>query len=157
MLKTILRGTIVAGTLDIASAILFGTVLSGVPPIAIVQSVAAGPFGDGMYHAALAGVVAGLAVHYAIMAVMVSAFLAMSIRFPRIDHHPVRAGIGYGFLLYLFMYWIVLPYRWPSAFPQTAWWQIGNALFSHIICVGIPIAWIIAHRAENPSGERTAS
>ena len=40
------------------------------------------------------------------------------------------------------MYWIVLPLRWPAIFPQTAFIPVRNALFSHIVCVGLPIGVI---------------
>ena len=54
---------------------------------------------------------------------------------------PDPAGLAYGVLLWLIMYWVVRPLRWPDMpLPHTLY-GIANALFSHCILVGIPIAW----------------
>ena len=62
---------------------------------------------------------------------------------------PVAAGLAYGVLLWLIMYWVVKPLRWPDApLPHTAY-GIANALFSHCILVGLPIG-LIAARTSGP-------
>jgi hypothetical protein len=37
---------------------------------------------------------------------------------------------------------VVLPLRWPALFPHFAALGLAEQLFSHIILVGIPIAWL---------------
>jgi hypothetical protein len=60
--------------------------------------------------------------------------------------HPVTLGIAYGVLLWIIMYWIVRPVRWPEMpLPHTLW-GIANALFSRCILVGLPIA-LVARRS----------
>ena len=86
----------------------------------------------------------GLLVHFAIMTVMVSVFVVSAWRLPFFAAHPVIAGIAYGFLLYLVMYWIVLPLRWPGNFPSLKPQAVASALFAHIVCVGIPMGLITA-------------
>jgi len=147
--RLIFRGTLVAGTLDILSAFLFGG-LAGAGPVRILHSVAAGPFGEGIRGTGIGGAALGLIVHFSIMSVMVGAFVLAAARQDLLVRKPVLSGLIYGLLLYLVMYWIVLPYRWPTAFPQTGAWQVGNALFSHLICVGLPIALIAAHAFKRP-------
>ena len=49
----------------------------------------------------------------------------------------------YGFAIYLVMNWLVVPTRFGTE-PSLDPWRVGNALFSHIVCVGLPIAWIAA-------------
>lgn len=142
--RLIIRGTLVAGTLDILSAFVFAG-MAGASPARVLRSIAAGPFGDGMRDAGLAGAALGLVVHYSIMAVMVSVFVAAASRHELLIRKPIVSGVIYGLALYLVMYWIVLPARWPAAFPQTGAWQVGNCLFSHLICVGIPMALVTAH------------
>ena len=51
------------------------------------------------------------------------------------------SGPLYGILIYLIMYWIVVPTRFGTT-PKTDLWSVGNALFSHIVCVGLPMAYI---------------
>ena len=141
-LRAMIVATAVAGTLDILSAFVFAR--PGVGPIRVLQSVASGPFGDKMTGMGLPGALLGLLTHFAIMAVMVAVFVLVVTARPNLIRIPVLTGAIYGLLLYSVMYWVVLPLRWPSVFPQTGLWEMGNALFSHIVCVGIPMALIVA-------------
>ena len=142
MIRTIAKATLVAGTLDIVSAFVFAG-MAGMGPIAILQYVASGPFGDQAKNGT-GWAIAGLLVHYALMACMAAAFIIAGRRLPLLTRRPIVSGIAYGVVLWIVMYWLVKPMRWPDApLPHTAW-GIGNALFSHCILVGIPIALIAA-------------
>lgn len=142
MLRPIALATAIAGTLDIISAFVFAGI-SGMAPLAVLRFVASGPFGDAIPVTPAWGL-AGLLVHFAIMACMVTAYFLAARRIPALLRHPVVAGLAYGVLLWGIMYWIVRPLRWPAMpLPHTAW-GIGNALFSHCILVGLPIALIAA-------------
>jgi hypothetical protein len=142
MLRPIILATLVAGTLDILSAFVFAGI-AGMTPFGVLRFVASGPFGDAP--TATAGwAFAGLLVHFAIMACMVAAYMVVAPRLPALLRHPVAAGLAYGVLLWLIMYWIVRPLRFPELpLPHTAW-GIGNALFSHCLLVGLPIALMAA-------------
>ena len=142
--RAILTGTAVAGTLDLLSAFVFGG-MAGRTPVQICQSVASGPFGDGMRTAGATGALLGVLTHFTIMAVMVTMFVLAARRLPVLRDQAVIAGLLYGVALYVVMYWIVLPARFPTYVPKTGLWDMGNALFSHCICVGLPIA-LIARR-----------
>ena len=146
MLRALLKATLVAGTLDILSAFLFAS-LAGIGPVAVLAYVASGPFGDAALHGG-GWALAGLLVHFAIMTCMAGAYLAMAPRFPALLRHPVLAGLAYGVLLWLLMYWVVKPLRWPNApLPHTLY-GVANALFSHCILVGLPIALIASRTSE---------
>ena len=45
-------------------------------------------------------------------------------------------------MLWGIMNWVVLPYRWPTAFPFIDTKDMSEQLFSHIVLVGIPIALV---------------
>jgi len=141
--KSIAIATLVAGTLDIASAIAL-TAAHGKSVAAMLRNVASGPFGDGVAQLGAAGAIAGLAVHFGIMAAMVTIFAAAVDRLPALGRRPVGFGAAYGLLLYLVMYWIVIPLRWPGALNHIRLGAIANALAIHVLLVGIPIAWIVA-------------
>jgi hypothetical protein len=143
MLRPIVVAALIAGTLDILSAFVFAG-MAGMGPAGVLTYVASGPFGDGVRGGGPAWAAAGLAVHFAIMACMAATYMAVAPRVPALLRHPVPAGLAYGFLLWLIMYWAVKPLRWPDApLPHTAW-GIANALFSHCILVGLPIALVAA-------------
>ena len=146
MRKPIVIATLVAGTLDITSAVVIA-LLHGKPVSGMLQRVASGPLGDWPLTHGAAGAAAGILVHYALMTVMVTAFTLVARTLPRLGERRLVYGAGYGALLYMIMYWIVLPLRWPGAGGATA----GAAgillpLAVHILLVGIPIALIIGAR-----------
>jgi hypothetical protein len=143
-LRAVLIGAAVSGTLDLLSAFAFSAV-NAVGPVRVLKSVAAGPFGEPVRQAE--GVLiplAGLIVHYALMTVMVGIFVFAALRLRFILARPLLWGLLYGLAIYLVMYWIVLPLRWPAIFPRTGLWDVGNALFSHLICVGLPMGFVVS-------------
>ena len=146
--RPIVVGTAIAGTLDLLSAFVFAG-MAGTGPIGVLQFVASGPFGDIALQSPTFAL-PGAAVHYAIMACMVAAYMAFAPRVPDLFNRPIVAGILYGLLLWGIMYWVVRPLRWPAMpLPHTIK-GIAQQLFSHIICVGIPIA-LTAARMLPPS------
>ncbi|RYD95583.1 MAG: hypothetical protein EOP61_19500 [Sphingomonadales bacterium] len=149
--RAIITGTAVSGSLDLLSAFAFSAI-RGVGPIRVLQGVAAGPFGDPMMRGASVPVaLAGLIVHYALMTVMVTVFVLAARRLRFILVRPLLWGLAYGFALYLMMYWVVLPARWPELFPRTGLWDVGDALFSHLICVGLPMGWVVNRALRGPA------
>jgi len=142
--KPIVMATLVAGTLDLASAVIIA--LLGAKSVqGMLQGVASGPFGGWPKANGWIGAAAGVGVHFAIMTVMVAAFaLVIGPRLPRLAERRLPYGIGYGVLLYLFMYWIVLPTRFPGAGAASKGLSgILLPLGVHILLVGIPIVWIV--------------
>lgn len=142
--RPIVVATLVAGTLDILSAFLFAG-MAGIGVLPVLRYVASGPFGDAVRQGGAGWAAIGLAVHFAIMAVMAAAYMIAARRLPALLRHPVVAGLAYGLLLWLVMYWIVKALRWPEAPLPSGAWSIGNQLFSHCVLVGLPIA-LIARR-----------
>ena len=142
--STIVAATFAAGTLDILSAFVFAGI-ANVGPAAVLGYVASGPFGDRALQGA-GWVPVGLAVHFAIMACMATVYVLAAQRLAALRDHAVPSGLLYGVMLWLIMYWMVKPLRWPEApLPHTAY-GIGNALFSHCVLVGLPIALITSRR-----------
>jgi hypothetical protein len=145
-IRTWAEAVLVAGTLDILSAFVFAG-MKGTGPIAVLGGVATGPFGDAMANSGWTGAAAGLGVHFGIMAVQVATFMLLAAWQPGILQTRVVTGVLYGLAVYVVMYWVVLPIRWPDVFPAGALRHIPTALFSHICCVGLPIVLIVAHGA----------
>ncbi|SDC24193.1 hypothetical protein SAMN05444678_10261 [Sphingomonas sp. YR710] len=140
--RAIVTATAISGTLDLLSAFLFAG-MKGNSPARVLQSVASGPFGSTMFDRGARGALAGLLVHYGLMTIMVSVFVLAVTRLPALLRRPAITGITYGFGIYLVMYWIVLPLRYPAAFPQTGAWQVTNALISHVLCVGLSMGLVV--------------
>ena len=141
MIRTIALATLVAGTLDILSAFAFSGAV-----IAVLQTVASGPLGDDMA-ASPAGPPVGLLVHFAIMAAMVTVYVLAARRIPALKRHWIVFGLLYGLVLWIVMYWIVMPLRRESYRTPSELLPIAKQLISHCILTGLPIGFITACRA----------
>jgi uncharacterized membrane protein YagU involved in acid resistance len=146
--KAIVRATIIAtviaGTLDILSAFAFDIMADGTP-LGVLRGVGGAVVDREAFANPFVLPAIGLALHFGIMLVMAAVYLLAASRVSLINRLPVLSGIGYGLVLWGIMYWVVLPYRWPTLFPidpRTNMQEVGEQLFSHILLVGIPIALV---------------
>jgi len=146
MLRPILWATLIAGTLDIVFAfVIAGTVAP------VLRTVASGPLGDTLADGP-AGPVLGLVTHFAIMGVMVAAYFLAAVRLPLVTRQWWILGLLYGVVLWIVMYWIVMPLRWESYTTPHETMPIARQLFAHCILVGLPIAWFARrHLAVRPA------
>lgn len=135
---------LLCGTLDIVYAAVV-SVAQGGTASAMLHAVASGPFGDGARTWGFGGDVAGLATHFAIMGVMVRAFVATRGRWPAAWPWWL-VGTVYGLILYLVMNALVLPLRFGSPFPPTDLIKGAIALFPHIFFVGLPLGWMFQRK-----------
>lgn len=137
--RRILAGTLVSGTLDILAAIgltlWFGRLVPN-----MLRYVASGPF-PGAKEMGDAGAVLGLAVHYALMAIMVAFYVLAADRQPALKANPVLWGVIYGLVTYVVMNLIVVPLRFHTPLPPSTL-SIATQLFCHIVLVGLPVAFI---------------
>lgn len=139
MFKPIAIATSIAGTLDILAAII-STLIAGKAPIHMLQSVASGPLGA-VALTSPAYAAAGLLVHFAIMACMVTVYMVAARQSRLLLDRPILAGTLYGIILWLVMYWVVMPLRFSAPHPSHLF-PIAQQLFCHIVLVGIPIALV---------------
>jgi hypothetical protein len=135
----ILVATVVCGTLDILFAVIL-TLLRGREPAAMLRFVASGPFPQATEWGA-AGAVLGLLVHFTLMAIMVAAFVLAARRIPVLTDSPLQWGLLFGLVTYVAMNLIIVPLRFPAAWPPKAV-SVGTQLFAHIVLVGWPTAFI---------------
>jgi hypothetical protein len=133
--------TLVAGTLDLTAALISARV-RGQTPGGLLRAVAAGPFGDAIRDAGIAGAAAGMEVHFGIMAVIATVFMFAARRVPTLAKQPVRWGLLYGVSIYIVMELIVLPLRWSVNYPILEPAHIFFALTFMTVLVGLPIALI---------------
>ena len=139
IVKPILAATLLCGTLDILLAIIL-TASRGKDVGNMLRSVGSGPFpsATGM---GSAGAILGLAVHFGLMAIMVAVFVVAARSMPRLLDNPWVSGLLYGLITYVVMNLIVVPLRFPAAWPPSTL-SIATQLFAHIALVGWPTAFI---------------
>lgn len=139
--RPILTATLIAGTLDILAATAM-SLINGRDPLAMLRSVASGPF-PGASGWGTGGSLLGLAVHFALMAIMAAVFILAAARLRALWQNPWLWGILYGLGTYVVMNLIVVPWRFGVPLPSTVQ-AIAPQLAFHIFLVGIPIALVAA-------------
>jgi hypothetical protein len=137
--RPIALATLVCGTLDIVFAVLL-TLWRGREPAAMFRFVASGPFPQATEWSA-AGAPLGVAVHFLLMALMVAAFVLVAKEWPSLLNRPLLAGLVFGLITYVLMNLVVVPLRFPAAWPPKTL-SIATQLFAHVVLVGIPTAYI---------------
>lgn len=142
MNRHFIQATAVAGTLDLLAAMGI-TLYFGKRSVGdMLRFVASGPVPSAS-DMGVGGAVVGVIVHFALMAVMVALYFAASRRWPALHAKPIAFGTIYGLITYVVMNVIVVPLRWPEAWPPSTP-SIVTQLFCHIVLVGIPIALFAA-------------
>lgn len=150
--RGIVVATTLAGTLEILAAMLFD-ILAGGTPLGLLDGIAAAAW-PALDIGEIATAIGGLSFHFIITLLMVTAYFGAAALIPQLNRHPRWSGVGYGLLLWIAMYWIVLPHRFPTMFPILDLRAVGEQLFSHIALVGMPIACVarVAARWRGPGG-----
>jgi hypothetical protein len=138
--RRILIATAIAGTLDIAAAIILTLYFGKRTVDAMLRGVASGPV-PGAPDWGMAGAVLGLVVHYVLMAIMVTVYVLAADRMPQLKRQPLLWGLLYGLATYVVMNLIVVPLRFHTPLPPSTL-AICTQLFCHIVLVGIPIALV---------------
>jgi len=144
ILNPILIATLVCGTLDILFAVIL-TLVRGKAPAAMLRFVASGPF-PGAIEWGASGSVLGLAVHFTLMALMVGAFIYAASTVPVVLDQPLLSGLIFALITYGVMNLIVVPLRFPAAWPPTPL-AISTQLFAHLFLVALPTVLIARHYA----------
>lgn len=111
------------------------------------QSVASGWIGKAAREGGVASAALGLATHFGIALCMAAAYAAVASRVKVLRQRPLVSGAAYGLVLYLVMYRIVLPLRWPAVFPRWDGWVSVADIASHV-GVGLAIATVLSRYAD---------
>jgi hypothetical protein len=135
----IVAGGAIAGSFDITYAIVFSGI-RGVPAIRVLQSVAGGLLGKAAYDGGIGTAALGLLLHFSIAFSWAAIFYGGSRRIPFLTRRPAVAGPLFGIVIYLVMYFAVIPL---SAYPRKVMYTPFNVainLFVHMFLIGLPIA-----------------
>ena len=136
---------LIAGTLDIADALIFYG-LRGVPPAGLLRFIAGCLVGVSALHGGWAMAALGLAIHYTITLFWSALFLLAASRLPFLTRHAIASGLLYGALIYVLMNFVVLPLtRLPPRSHHLAPAVLINGVLALLLFMGLPIA-LIAQR-----------
>ena len=136
LLRPILAGGAIAGTLDlIAAFITFGR---NVP-----RSIAAGLLGTGAIHGGVSTWILGVILHFFIAFAAATIYCLASRRLEFLKDHYVVCGMFYGIAVFLVMNLVVLPL---CAFHFMGPYQLRGllqGLIVHMLIIGLPIAYCL--------------
>jgi len=143
--RSIAITTLIVGILDILSAVVIWW-QRGVALQRGLQGIAVGLLGTKSFEGGMATAVLGLVIHFFIAFVVVSILYLASRKMRFLTTQPVISGVLYGIGVYLVMYWIVLPWAFP-----TFRHRLSNELIElaiHICLIGLPAAFLLRRYSE---------
>ena len=133
--------------LDILDAMIFYGVRSGITPVRILQSVAAGLLGRASYTGGAKTAALGLLLHFFNATLFAIGYYFLSRLLPWLNRNAVIAGLLYGVAAYFIMTFIVVPLS--AIGPRTTpipWAVFLNGIIGHALLVGWPLA-LVARRS----------
>jgi uncharacterized membrane protein YagU involved in acid resistance len=131
-------GGLLAGIFDLTQA-LIGFSLMGSTPFRILQRIAWGIFGPHSREMGWTSATVGLLCHFTVAFGAATVYYVASRKLRLLVQRPVVCGLIYGELVFLFMYFIVIPL---SAIHQ-ATYNLATYItgpIGHPLLVGLPIA-----------------
>lgn len=134
---------LLAGTLDIADAIVFYG-LRGVSAVRILQGITFALIGRRAFTLGMGSAILGLFLHFLIATTVAAIYLYASRKLP-LARHPLLYGTLYGMAVYIVMNYVILPLSHIGLRPLPPLGPFINGVAALIFCVGIPIA-LIARR-----------
>jgi hypothetical protein len=154
LLARIVMAGLAGAAVDFVYATTVG-LIDGRGPVKVWQGVAGGWLGKAARDGGLASAGLGLATHVGIATCMAGAFALAATRLPILYRRPLTMGALYGSVLYVVMYRIVLPLRWPGPFPRWDGVKSVMDVLAHV-GVGLAIALVLSGRASSARGASSA-
>jgi hypothetical protein len=140
--RAILGAGSIAGVLDMTAAIILSG-QQGVGARRVLQFIASGVTGNAAFRGGDAAAALGLALHFVIALGAAAVYWLASRVLWFLTAHPVPSGLLYGIAIYFFMNLVVLPL---SGVPQRPFVPSLAMINIHMLCVGLPIALVLAPR-----------
>lgn len=156
LVRAILWAGLVAGTIDIISAIVVSGAFSGTfAPIRLLQSVASGAAGKSAYEGGLGMALIGLLFHYCFALMFATVFFLLYPVLPFLHRKTVLWGMVYGVVAWTIMNGLVIPLSKIGPVPFI-WWKALINMIILMYAIGIPIALIAkkyySHKKQNNVG-----
>jgi hypothetical protein len=143
--RTLATAWLMAGTLDILSAIFF---LAGGNASGVFRYIARGAFGDSAMQGGIGMILAGAVFHYFIAFCFTTGYFFISPFFKVLHRYKILAGLCYGIFVWSFMHFLVLPltHNVPAPFSLAGDWKNIVIL---MFAVGLPVSLFSASYNRN--------
>ena len=141
-LPAIVAAGLTCGVMDISAA--FITWWGKVTPERILQGVASGWLGKSSFDGGMNTAALGLFFHFFIAFSWATIFYLLSRKFTVLVRRPWISGPIYGCFVFVFMYFVVKPLSNQAPVAGYTVKGVSIAVLTHIFCVGLPIALMVA-------------
>jgi hypothetical protein len=138
---------LLAGTLDVSTAILYYTGFSLPSATRLLQGIASGVLGPRAYQGGASTALLGLALHYLIAFIWAVVLFVAFRAITALRRHLLVTGVAYGVVVWCVMNLVVLPLSNARRAP----FQLGAAAIGAIIlvfCIGLPLSLVIGRRLQ---------
>lgn len=139
-------GGLTVAVLDIINAMLFWYLYRDVPPMRILQSIAAGLLGKQAFAGGAGSAALGALLHLLIACGMAWAYVIVGRWLPNLARRPLLGGTIFGIGAYLVMTYVVVPLSRANPAPPNIWWLV-DSIAAHILLVGVPLAFMARRMA----------
>lgn len=139
---TIIKTGLIAGTLDIATALVMFSIKTHKNPMIVFQYIASAAFGKAAYSGDASFIIAGIVFHYIIAFSFTILYFFLYPRIKFMQNSPVLAGLIYGIFVWLIMNRLVLPL---TKLPPITF-NLPSAITGAIVlmlAIGLPVSLII--------------
>src|SRR5215831_1937672 len=141
---------VLAGTLDIATAVFYYVGPSSARAARLLQGIASGVLGRSAFDGGGATALLGLALHYLIALIWTLVFVVAFRTIGGLRRHLVLTGIVYGIIVWFVMNFVVLPLSNVSRAPFHPRAAVIAAIIL-ILCIGLPISLVIGRHVPDES------
>lgn len=140
MIGAIVAGGLVAGAFDAITAIA-GHVAKHQGVLDTFRYIASGLIGMTAFNGEVWTELLGVLVHFGLTTIMATGFVLLAARKRQLWQNPLPAGVLYGMLVYLLMYYVIVPHTGAPHFKQpSGFWANLSTGLGHGCFVGLPIA-----------------
>lgn len=143
-LKTIIYAGSIAGSADIAVAVLRYYVSTGKNPIVVLQYIASGVFGKEAFTGDSMTAILGLVFHFIIAFSWTTLYFVVYSKVKILSKNKYISGFAYGFVIWCGMNLVILPLSNVTQIPFTIT-RVAEGVAIVMVCVGLPLS-IIVHR-----------
>jgi hypothetical protein len=138
-LLAIFWGGLMCGVFDISQAFLAWGIQDGVKPVSILHNIASGVLGPKAFQGGAQTAALGAVLHFVIAFGAATVYYLASRWITFMTSHAVISGLLYGEMVFLFMYFVVVPLSAARHGKFTMATLITGPI-GHMFLVGLPIA-----------------
>jgi len=138
ILRAILLGGLVAGTLDIGAAVL----ISGRPPAFILQFIASGLLGKAAFTGGTGAAALGMVLQWLMGLIIAAVYVLAGLRLPALRSQWILGGLAYGVGVYFVMTYAIVPLSAATAHHLPAF-HLASFLtnMAAMLVFGLIVAW----------------